>query len=117
MIDDLTTCPRCKGQDALLGSVCWTCQQELMAYHDYQISWRAAWELEKREHLRDDIQRNPVYVQEVLADFNRLIQRYSGEYPDPDTVAILESGRSVFLARLEAVYQKHPELRPKEANP
>lgn len=114
MIDDLITCPRCKDQDTPLGTVCFGCRRELESHHDYQINWRTAWELEERETLRNNIQRNPSYVQEVLAEFDKLIQDYNGEDPDPDTVALLKSGRTEFLARLEAVYQKHPELKPKE---
>lgn len=116
--DDLITCPRCKGQDASLGEVCFVCKQELEANHDWRIGWRAAWEREQQEELRDNLRRDPGYVQKVLGSLDELMQRYTtGDFITDDlkgAVADIEAGRAEFLAKVEAIYQKYPELKTQE---
>lgn len=112
--DDLITCRRCADQDAdVHDGICFSCQRELLDMHEHQISWRAAWELEKQEHLAQEIRRNPNYPAQQLAELDKLFESYKD---CPDLIFALATDRQNFLTRLEVVYQKHPELKPQEMN-
>lgn len=116
MIDDLINCPRCKGQDASVGQVCFVCKQELEANYDWRIGWREAWAREQQEELRHTLRRDPGYVQTVLAQFDELTRLYTtGDFITDDlegSLTDIKTGRAAFLAKVEAIYQKHPELKP-----
>jgi ribosomal protein L37E len=110
--DDLITCRRCEDQDAdVHDGICLSCQGELLDMHEHQISWRTAWELEKQEKLAWKIGQNPDYVSQQLAELDKVFQSFKD---DPDFIFAVATDRQTFLTRVEAVYQKHPNLRPQE---
>jgi len=98
--DDLITCPRCEDQDALVGEVCLGCKRELEAYHDHEMGWRKAWELEKDESLREQIKANPTAVYRQLDEFERLGRKYAD---DPQFSAAIAADKAEFEARLARV--------------
>ncbi|MBN1994466.1 MAG: hypothetical protein JW953_17340 [Anaerolineae bacterium] len=97
---DLVNCPRCDGADARPGEVCFFCQRELEAHHDHEMGWRKAWELEKDDELRRNMQQDPNYPQRVLAELDAYASKFQD---DRDLVKRVEGEKAKFMERVKRV--------------
>ena len=96
-MDMLHRCYRCNEQNTL-DDICHACKEELKRTYE-TTSWRSAWELEKQAALRREIEGNPAYVAEQLAEFDRLIAKYLRD--DSEFTAAIKTARTRFMRRVE----------------